>query len=105
MPVETNDGMGRHTSVTPEAPSAGAVGSRHDLVDSRHEPKNLPEPSRPRAEPDGFSWMSFKTIAGYQWKTLVQIEALTAYALFQHAFHPLRPGNLDFEFGQFLLSQ
>jgi len=26
---ETNYGMGRHTSVTPEAPGAGAMGSRH----------------------------------------------------------------------------
>lgn len=50
-----------------------------------------------------FSLMCFKTIHGYQRKTLVQVEALTADALFQHSFHPLRPNNQDFEFGQFLL--
>ncbi len=77
----------------------------HDLVDAHHEPKNLPVPFRPCAEPDDFSWMGFKTSLGDQWKTLVQVEALATHALFQHAFHPLRPGNLDFEFGQFLLSQ
>src|SRR5689334_6358315 len=67
--------------------------------------KNPPVPFRPCTEPDVFSWMSFKTILGYQWKTLVQVEALTAYALFQYAFHPLGPGNLNVEFGQFLLGQ
>jgi len=38
-------------------------------------------------------------------KALVQVEALTAYALFQHAFHPLCPANQDVECGQFLLGQ
>ena len=66
---------------------------------------NSPEPSRPCAEPVGFSLLRFKTILGYQWKTLVQVEALTKDALFQHAFHSLSPGNLDLQFCQFLLSQ
>jgi len=38
-------------------------------------------------------------------KTLVQVEALTAHALFQHSFHALRSGDQDVEFGQFLLGQ
>jgi hypothetical protein len=46
-----------------------------------------------------------KTMPGFQRKTLVQVEALTAHALFQHAFHALRPGDQDVEFGQFLLGQ
>ena len=40
-----------------------------------------------------------------QRNTLIQVETLAAYALFQQPFHALRPGNQHIDFGRFLLGQ
>jgi hypothetical protein len=54
----------------------------------------------------GYTWSFNSAVMGYfQAKTLVQVEALAAYALFQQPFHLLRFGHQHLDFGQLLLGQ